>query len=172
MTVNEYKKLHKSTKGTIEGWIEKGYMPGVEPPMTEDTVIPDDMPVPYRSNGKTQKNSTLFAEILRAADVNQSVYPAMFPKIPDAVFFHVLSEMVEKEYITIQESATGAPFVSLAVEGIRYQQQEKRAQKTAGERFAAGLNTVQGLLTVAQIVYTMYPQAVQLFQTLAQNMAA
>ena len=57
MKKKEYQKLIRVSKSKyIDQWIKRGYMPGVVLTPDGDAEIPEDMPRPYKSNGKTKKN--------------------------------------------------------------------------------------------------------------------
>ena len=102
MNAKEYRK-HVGVSKTkyVLDWIDKGYLPNVKNSETGVIDIPSDMPRPYKSNGKTQKISKLIEEIIKAADLQQSIYPQMFPLIREKTFERTIESMVECQIILL-----------------------------------------------------------------------
>lgn len=114
MNAKEYgKHVGVSKTKYVLDWIEKGFLPNVKNPETGEIDIPLDMPRPYKSNRKTQKISRLIEEITKAADLQQSVYPQMFPLIGEKTFERTIESMVECQIISRQYSSTGAVYYEL-----------------------------------------------------------
>ena len=154
MTEKEFQKqLGVARLSTVRGWIQKGYLPGVSGRLPVD--IPRDMPRPYAANGRTEKLTTLAGELLKAADLQRSVFPAMFPRIQPESFRRTLAMLVQSGCITVRTSSTGAPFLELAPEGYRLlsaQEEQRRrylaalAEKAAVELGKAAVGALLGAL--------------------------
>ena len=86
MNVKEYARKMKVSTSTVYDWIKKGYLPNVKDVETGRINIPEDMPRPYKSNGKTKKIDKLEMEIIKAANLQQSLYPKMFPLVREDTF--------------------------------------------------------------------------------------
>ncbi|MBQ1270330.1 MAG: hypothetical protein IIY11_01595 [Clostridia bacterium] len=147
MTVIEFRK-EKNIKrsSTIFGWIEKGYMPGVKDTVTGIIDIPADMPLPYKSNGRITKISSLKKAFIKAADEGRSVYPQMFPKISTENFKMALADMVSEGDIRICYCSNGAPYLYLV----------KSKEINTSEIIATTADCIGAAAAVMQAVHAFY----------------
>lgn len=154
MTVHEFRKqIGVSKNRYVYDWIEKGYLPNVLNPETGTIDIPKDMPRPYQSNGRTNRVSKLTEEIIRAADLQRSLYPQMFPRIREDTFYRTIDSMIECRILSRQHSSTGAVFYELLP---TWKNGTAAEQKTALNAIGDAVSTVH---TVAQIVQTVIAAA-------------
>ena len=65
---------------TIRRWIKKGYFGEVKTDKNGRYVFPDNMPLPYKSNGKVERDTTLLMNFINASDLGRIVHKDMFPK--------------------------------------------------------------------------------------------
>ena len=66
---------------TIRRWIKKGYFGEIKTDKNGRYVFPDNMPLPYKSNGKVERDTTLLKNLIDASDLGRIVHKEMFPKI-------------------------------------------------------------------------------------------
>lgn len=155
MKVHEYRKhIGVSKSRYVYDWIEKGYLPNVLDPETGEIDIPADMPRPYRGNGKTNRISKLTEEIQRAADLQCSLYPQMFPKIREDTFSRTIDSMLECRIIARRYSSTGAVFYELLP---CWKNGSETERKTALEVIGNALQTAHTAAQIVQIAAAAVP---------------
>ena len=157
MIANEYRKHvgASKTKYVLE-WIAKGYLPNVKNSETGVIDIPPDMPRPYKSNVKTQKIYKLIEEIIKAADLQQSIYPQMFPLIREKTFERTIESMVECQIISKQYSSTGAVYYELLPSWKSCDPtDQKKVFETVGDAISTGASVMQIIQTVVTLIPTI-----------------
>ena len=81
-TAKEYARNKGIKERKINGWFKAGYLG--ETTKNEKTRIydiPEDTPVPYSADCRITRKSSLWKEILDAADLQQAIFPSMYPWI-------------------------------------------------------------------------------------------
>ena len=148
MTKIEFREhINVSKTKTIDKWIEKGYLPGVVDPVTGVIDIPEDMPRPYKANGRTKKLPSLILELLKAGEESNSVYPAMFPQIRPDTFERMVQQLVEGGYLTVHYSSTNVRYLEITLAGIELLRQDKRDRQ----------QTISNILTALNILSSAAP---------------
>ena len=155
MNAKEYRK-HVGVSKTkyVLDWIDKGFLPNVKNHETGVIDIPFDMPRPYKSNGKTQKVSKLIEEIIKAADLQQSIYPQMFGKIREDTYLRTIDSLIECQVISRQYSSTGALFYELGPNWKNYNSNEKNGIL---ETVCKGIETCASIAQIVQVVMSVWP---------------
>ena len=161
MKKKEYQELIRVSKSKyIDQWIKRGYMPGVVLTPDGDAEIPEDMPRPYKSNGKTKKISKLAEEIIKAADMQQSVYPQMFPMIREDTFKRTVLHLIDCHIILPCRSSTGAPFFELLPYWKNFGRQE---QSGIIQAISDGVGAASGSFQIIQSIILLIPTLADFF---------
>ena len=93
---------------TVLRALERGYYGQTERDAKGRHLLPEDMPIHYRTNGKTQRDSALALQFLDAADLGQVVHHAMFPQVGPFRYSRLLNAMVEAGLVEVRQLSTGA----------------------------------------------------------------
>lgn len=136
----------------VKKWFESGYLIGAT--KNENTGIydiPEDTPLPYNADCRITRNQALWREMLDVASTNQSLYPAMYPKLPEGAFEEQLNQLRSLNLLTILQTTSGVNYLSLCPAGEKYMNdlsgKERRKALASVERFmatsAAGVTIIQ-----------------------------
>ncbi len=142
VNAKEFAKLKSVSSRTVTRWYEKGYLPhATQDENTKIYSIPDDTPRPYKGNAQVKRITELMPMLLDAADLQQSVFPQMFPQLEHATLNRKIDELVDDGLICIQTTPTGDRYLELTSKGekensrLRQKKQEKiiSVAKTVGK---------------------------------------
>ena len=93
---------------TVLRALERGYYGQTERDGQGRHLLPEDMPLHYRTNGKTQRDSALALQLLDAADLGQVVHHRMFPQVGQFRYDRLLCAMTEAGLLEVRRLSTGA----------------------------------------------------------------
>lgn len=107
----------------IKEWYEAGYLKGTTITETGIYCIPDDMPQPFNANKKVKKTSTLWRDILNAAEYNNSIFSSMYPLIPERTFEFQVRRLLSEGFICINQTPAGNGYLELLPEGLKFKRE-------------------------------------------------
>lgn len=108
------KKYGIKDRHIVRKWYKAGYLGKTT--VDEKTgvySIPDDIPLPHKANSRIKRIPTLFDDLIEAAGNLCSVYPSMYPNIPEDVLNNQIQHMCELEILQISYTHSGDPFLEL-----------------------------------------------------------
>lgn len=148
---------------TVERWVKKGYFGYIQKNKTGHYVLPDDIPLVYKANGKTERDSVLLKNLVDASDLGQIIHDKMFPKFDEYRFNRILQYAEENRLIIIRMPYAGVKQLLSTSEGRAILNAEPTVQKRVFEKIAAGTRLVIALLELG-IQYG--PQIMQWIQSI------
>ncbi len=112
------KRCGRKNIAIIKKWYDAGYLgKATRDEKTGVYDIPEDTPIPYAANVKTQRNSTLRAQLLDAADKNQMVVASMYPLISNNDFRAQLQEMIDNDLLEVVTTVSGLSYLRIKSAG-------------------------------------------------------
>ena len=160
MSINAWKMAsdNKVSYSTVRRWIKKGYFGKVEKGKNGAFILPDDLPLPYKADGKVERDTTLLKSFLDASDLGRIVHKNMFPKISEARYNRILAYAVEAHLIEIQSPYPGVILLASTPEGRAIINAEPKVQSEVIERLFAGTSVA---IALAQFGITYGPQIIE-----------
>ena len=124
------KKYGNKYRRKIPKWIEMGYLgDATKDPRTGEFSIPDDIPLPFSGHSNITQLPTLWNEILKAASQNCSIFPAMYPKLPEGCLERQITGFVESGVISIQQTENHYQYLELRPNGMRLMRELTETEK-------------------------------------------
>lgn len=119
----------------VKEWFEAGYLGDSTRTDSGIYCIPDDMPQPFMANKKVKKVPTLWRDILKAAECNNSLFASMYPQIPQRTFDFQVGKLVEEGFISINQTPSGYGYLELLPDGLKFKRElgERNILKTLGQ---------------------------------------
>ncbi len=108
MSAKKFSEKWDLSYKTVLRALERGYYGNTERDAHGRHLLPEDMPVHYRTNGKTQRDSALALQLLDAADLGQVVHHRMFPQVGQFRYDRLLEAMKEAGLVEVRQLSTGA----------------------------------------------------------------
>ena len=98
-------------------------------------------PLPYSADTRINRIDKLSLQLLDAAMHCCSVFPTMFPRIPEQTTAHYIDLFVEHGYLRRVDTESGVPYLELSPQGITFYEGLKR------QPIEARLKAINTLLT-------------------------
>ena len=146
---------------TIRRWIKKGYFGEIKTDKNGRYVFPDNMPLPYKSNGKVERDTTLLKNLIDASDLGRIVHKEMFPKIDCFKYEHMLKCAVDAHLIEIRTPYKGVIQLVSTEEGRAIINATPKVQNQIYEKIIAGFNIA---VVLAQFGIQYGPQIINALQ--------
>ena len=146
---------------TIRRWIKKGYFGEIKTDKNGRYVFPDNMPLPYKSNGKVERDSTLLKNFIDASDLGRIVHKDMFPKIDGFRYDRMLKCAVDAHLVEIRAPYTGVVQLVSTEEGRAVINTTPKVQNQIYEKIVAGINVA---VVLAQFGIQCGPQIINALQ--------
>lgn len=123
MNATEYCKAKQSPnyKKHIKKFFESGYLGNAT--YDENKRIYDidpSTPLPFISNSKVKYIDKLYLQLLEAARGMHSVFPSMFPRVPEQTVTDCIELLVNRGYVSKVDTASGASYLVLTLEGLTF----------------------------------------------------
>ena len=152
LNATDFAKLRGVRAKTVADWFSKGYLPhATQDETTKIYSIPDDTPRPYKGSASVKKITSLIFKLLEAADLQQAVFPAMFPKLAQGTVDRTIEDLVGSGFIRIQTTPTGDHFLEITREGIAFQRSARENKNV----FEKGLSYGKDVLSVVSTITTL-----------------
>lgn len=164
MNAKQMAKENRVSYQTVLHWIKKGYFGPVQKDQRGNYLLAEDLPLPYRADGKIERDTTLMKCFLDASDLGRSVHKNMFPRIKGDRYDRLLSYMREAHLLETQEPCPGVVRFSTTPEGLALLNAEPKAQSKVFERV---LECARLALTAAEFGLTFGPQIAELLKSVA-----
>ena len=148
---------------TVERWITKGYFGYIQKNRFGHYVLPDDLPLVYKANGKTERDSVLLKSFVDASDLGQIIHYRMFPKFDEYRFNRILQFAEENHLIIIRMPYNGVKQLLSTSEGRAVLNTESKVQKRIFEKLVAGTSLV---IALAEFGIQCGPQIMQWIQNM------
>ena len=156
-TAKEYAEKKGINERKIKNWFRDGYLGDTtQDPKTRIYDIPEDTPVPYDADRRITRRSSLWKEILDAADLQQAIYPSMYPKMEPEVVQTQIDEFAKGGLLTVRTTKSGCTYLDITQEGHDFLQSlsEAELKKTllkAETRISATCNVIQALIALGTL---------------------
>lgn len=152
-----FAKLKGVKARTVAAWFAKGYLPGAtQDETTKAYSIPNDTPRPYKGNASVNRITSLIPKLLDAADLQQAVFPAMFPKLGQGTVERTIENLVNNGLIRVQMTSSGNHFLELTQEGMAFKESpvanKNKVIETLGKGLSYGKDALSVVSTVAALV--------------------
>lgn len=147
---------------TVERWIKKEYFGYIPKNRIGHYVLPDDLPLVYKANGKTERDSVLLKNFVDASDLGQIIHYKMFPKFDEYRFNRILQYAEENHLIIIRMPHAGIKQLLSTPEGRAVLNAEPKVQKRVFENLATGTSLV---IALAELGIQYGPQIIQWVQS-------
>lgn len=162
LTAKQFAEKHDlKDQRKVKKWFDSGYLgSSTKNESTGIYDIPEDTPLPYDADCRITRNQALWREMLNAASANQSIYAAMYPKLPDGAFEEQLKQLEISGFFKILRTASGANYLSLCPAGEEYMNQlsekEKRKTLASVEKIVeTGTTIIQAFCAVWPCIQTL-----------------
>lgn len=132
---------------TIRRWIKKGYFGELEKGENGRYVIPDDMPLPYKTNGQVDRDTTLLKTFIDASDLGRTVHKDMFPKVDEFRFERMLNYAVDAHLVEKRSPYTGITQLLSTEEGRAIINATPEEQKEIIQMLLSGTEVAVALAT-------------------------
>lgn len=157
-------KMSKDSRvsySTICRWIKKGYFGEIKIGKNGRYTFPDDMPLPYKSNGKVERDTTLLKKLIDASDLGRIVHKGMFPKIDSFRYDRILKCAVDAHLVEIRTPYAGVIQLVSTEEGRAVINATPKAQNRIYEKIIAGVDVA---VVLAQLGIQYGPQLINALQ--------
>lgn len=157
----EFGEVHgKKYTRKIKAYGELGYLgEHYKDEATGAYCIHESTPVPFDADKRVTRIPTLWMQLLSAATECRSVFPSMYPKLPDRCFERQLDELIKAEFIRIVPTESGVPYLELQHLGFEFM--EKLTQKEQRATLDKVEKVISVGLTIAQAFAAVLPSIVQ-----------
>lgn len=150
MNAKEFALKCGVSRGLVARWYENGYLgAATRDEKTGIYEIPENTPAPYTANPRVNRISSLYLEILKAADRSCSLFPTMYPQIPEETVIQVIDEFVSKGLIRKCTSIVGIDYYVLQSQGAIM------LQKLNGEQKDKLLREIQTAIQAGSVFITI-----------------
>lgn len=142
----------------IKKWYDAGYLgDATKDEKTGVYDIPEDTPIPYAANVKTQRNSTLRTQLLDAADKNQMVVASMYPLISNDDFRAQLQEMIDNNLLEVVTTVSGQSYLRIKSAGQAILANTSTAQerKSVFEKIERIMSNSANTITIVQALISL-----------------
>lgn len=158
MSMNAFEFARKYDKNytTVLNWIKKGYLGELNKDKAGRYVIPDDMPVPFKADGKVNQDTTLVHHFLEASNCENSISSTMYPKVRTERFNRLLNETVDKGLVNKSEPFPGVIRLESTELGRGILSAEPKEQNKMIEAILKGLPTAVNLIAAAAPILQQY----------------
>ncbi len=151
-----FAKLKGVKARTVAAWFAKGYLPhATQDETTKAYSIPDDTPRPYKGNASVNRITSLIPKLLDAADLQQAIFPAMFPKIGQGTVERTIENLVDNGFIRIQATSTGDHFLELTQEGMTFKESPTANKNKVIDALGKGLSHGKDAMSVLSTIATL-----------------
>ena len=156
-TAKEFADINNISSRKIGPWFDAGYLGNTtKDPKTQIYSIPKDTPVPFNADPRIKQQSSLWKEILEAAELGQAIYPTMYPKRSEEFVQKQINGLLNDGCINIHKTQSGAPYLEITRKGYDLLTSLKEpAQKRAWDRVVAGISIS---CTVVQTLIAALPE--------------
>lgn len=155
MNQKEFAKNCSVNVKTVKGWYEKGYLPGAYyDEKSHEFQVDPSTPRPYGIQAKVANGSTLILDILKAADMGNSVHENMFPKIDTKVFQNRINELIEENYVEVIRKESDMYHLAITSKGVELKQRFENASKKELAEITDGIKTG---LSIVEILIKLWP---------------
>ena len=127
-------------------------------------MLPDNLPLPYKADGKTERDTTLMKSFLDASDLGRIVHKDMFPRISDARYNRMLTYAVEAHLIEMQSPYPEVIVLVSTPEGRAIISAEPKVQSKVIDRVLEGTKVA---LALAEFGLTFGPQIIEMISSVA-----
>ena len=153
MNQKEFARKYKVSPKTVKTWYEKNYLPGSWiDEKTHEFHIYESTPKPYGIQANVIKLSVLAMHIMKAADLGNSVYNSMFPKIDNSRYTKMLKDLIDNKYIKEEKTDQGAVYLTITSNGIMFMRNLKNStdkeKKDFDEKLKSGKDIVKAIWSV------------------------
>lgn len=155
---------NKVSYGTVLRWIRKGYFGNVGKDKNGAYMLPDNLPLPYKADGKTERDTTLVKSFLDASDLGRIVHKNMFPRISDARYNRMLTYAVKAHLIEMQSPYPEVIVLASTPEGRAILNAEPKVQSKVVDRVLEGTKVA---LALAEFGLTFGPQIIEMISSVA-----
>ena len=155
---------NKISYNTVLRWIRKGYFGNVEKDKNGVYMLPDNLPLPYKANGKTERDTILLKSFLDASDLGRIVHKNMFPNISDEKYDRILTYAVEAHLIEMQSPYPGVIVLASTPEGRAIISAEPKVQSKVIDRVLEGTKVA---LVLAEFGLTFGPKIIEMISIVA-----
>lgn len=162
--VTEMKRIWGVSGNTVLAWIRKGYCGEVRTDPHGYYLLSDDLPRPYRSNGRVEKDSSLLKCLLEASDSGCSVHAAMFPRVGEFRFGRMLDFAVQSHLVETREPVPGVVQLLSTAEGRAVLGAKAGVQDKILDMLVKGISLATAL---AEFAIHCAPQIAQTLQNTA-----
>lgn len=128
----------KVSYSTVRRWIRKGYFGEVKKDKQGYYSLPDELPLPYVTNGKIERDTSLMKALLDASDLGRSVHKNMFPKISMDRYSRILASAVTAHLVETRSPFPGVTQLVSTPEGRAILNADSKTQDKIFEKIAAG----------------------------------
>lgn len=157
-TAKEYAKNKGIKERKIKKWFEADYL-GLATRNEKTGIydIPEDTPVPYSADCRITRKSSLWKELLDAADLQQAIFPSMYPKLDPELVQSQIDEFASGGLLTVRTTNSGCKYLDITPEGHAFLQslseaELKKTLEKAEKCISATCNVIQALATVAPLL--------------------
>lgn len=91
--------------------------------------IHESTPLPFDADKRVSQLPTLWLQILTAASRCCSIFPSMYPKLPEGCFEEELSKFVDAGFISIVPTDSGIPYLKLEFAGYKFMNELSKKEK-------------------------------------------
>ncbi len=142
---------------TVATWFKKGYLPhATQDATTKGYSIPEDTPRPYKGDGNVKKITSLILKLLDAANLQQAVFPSMFPKMASGTVDRTIEDLVDSGLIRIQLTHSGDQFLELTQVGMEFMAtpaaKRNKVISAIGQSLSRGIEALAAVVTIATAV--------------------
>ena len=123
---------------TMCRWIKKGFYGDILKDTSGAYMLPDDLPLPYKANGKTERDTSLLKCFLDASDLGRVVHKNMFPRISEARYNRLLLFAIEEHLVEAYSPYPGIVQLMSTPEGRALLMEEPKTQKKIFEIIQRG----------------------------------
>ena len=158
----EFAKAKGVSKRKIKPWFDAGYLgAATRNEKTGVYDIPEDTPVPYAADSRIKRKSSLWNELLDAADLQQSIYPSMYPLLSPQLVETQIEEFDEAGLLNVRTSTSGAMYLDITPEGRTFllsfsADERKSILDKAAKAVSVSCNLIQALQMAAPALQNLF----------------
>ena len=140
MNEKEFAKEKNVSLQTVKRWTSEGrnYLGDLKKDENGDYIIPADMPLPFSTNRKVTKASTLLTQLVEASNKGRSVNRNMYPRMDEEVFYSTIQIAVSSGLVKIKIPYKGVNKLLPTAEGLAYLKANKISKEKIYEMIIAG----------------------------------